>query len=147
MLRLGLDPLEVMLRLPLAAPAAVGLNNTENEVLWPAVNVTGKDNPLKLNPVPLALAAEIVMLVPPLLVSVPESDFDVPIWMFPKLKLVGFDANWPGATPVPERGMERVGLLALELMVSVPLAAPVADGVKMALNVALWPALSVTGGV
>ena len=78
MLRLGLDPLEVMLRLPLAAPAAVGLNNTENEVLWPAVNVTGKDNPLKLNPVPLALAAEIVMLVPPLLVKVSLSDFDVP---------------------------------------------------------------------
>ena len=72
MLRLGLDPLEVMLRLPVAAPAAVGLNTTENEVLWPAVNVTGKDSPFKLNPVPLALAAEIVRVDPPALVSVSE---------------------------------------------------------------------------
>jgi hypothetical protein len=78
MLKVGFDPLEVMLTLPLAAPAVVGEKSTENEVLWPAVNVTGKDRPLKLNPVPLALAAEMVRLVPPLLVSVPESDFEVP---------------------------------------------------------------------
>ena len=78
MLRLGFDPLEVMVTLPVAAPAAVGANFTENKVLWPAVRVTGRDRPLKLNPVPLALAAEMVMVVPPLLVSVPESDFEVP---------------------------------------------------------------------
>lgn len=57
------------------------------------------------------------------------------------------DPNWPGATPVPERGTESVGLLAFELMVSVPLAAPAAVGVNTALNVALWPALMVIGGV
>jgi hypothetical protein len=78
MLRFVFDAVEVMLTLPLAAPAVVGLNSTENEVLWPAVRVTGRDRPLKLNPVPLALAAEMVMVVPPLLVSVPESDFEVP---------------------------------------------------------------------
>ena len=33
MLKLGFDPLEVTLMLPLAAPAAVGENFTENEVL------------------------------------------------------------------------------------------------------------------
>jgi hypothetical protein len=43
-----------------------------NEVLWPAVNVKGKDKPLKLNPVPLAVAAEIRRLVPPVLVSVSD---------------------------------------------------------------------------
>ena len=37
-------------------------------------------------------------------------------------------------------------LLALELMVSMPLAAPAADGVKITLNVAPCPALSVIGG-
>jgi hypothetical protein len=47
--------------------------------------------------------------------------------------------------PVPESGTERVALLALELMVSVPLAAPAAVGVKMALNVVLCPALRVVG--
>jgi hypothetical protein len=72
MLRLGLEALEVMLRLPLAAPLVVGAKSMVNEVLWPAVNVKGKDKPLKLNPVPLAVAAEIVRLVPPVLVSVSD---------------------------------------------------------------------------
>jgi hypothetical protein len=93
MLKLGFEPFEVMLTLPLAAPLAVGLKSTVNEVLWPAVNVKGKDRPFRLNPLPLAVAAEIVRLDPPELVRVPASDFEVPIWMLPKLKLVGFDPN------------------------------------------------------
>jgi len=67
---LGFEPLAVMLRLPLAAPLAVGEKSAVKDVLWPAVNVKGKDKPLKLNPVPLAVAAEIVRVVPPVLVSV-----------------------------------------------------------------------------
>ena len=93
MLRLGFAPVEVMLTLPLAAPLAGGEKSTVKDVLWPAVNVKGKGSPLKLNPAPLAAAAEMVRLVPPELVSVPLSDFEVPSWMFPKLKLVGFDPN------------------------------------------------------
>ncbi len=69
---MGLEALEVMLRLPLAAPLVVGEKSMVNEVLWPAVSVNGKDKPLKLNPVPLAVAAEIVRLVPPVLVSVSD---------------------------------------------------------------------------
>ena len=72
MLRLGFDPLEVMVTLPVAAPAAVGANFTENEVLWPAVKVTGKVSPLKLKPEPLVLAAEMVRLDPPVLVRVSD---------------------------------------------------------------------------
>ncbi len=93
MLRLGFEPLDVMVTLPVAAPLAVGENRTVNEVLWPAFNVRGKVRPLKLNPAPLAVAAEIVRLDPPELVRVPDSDFDVPVCIFPKLKLVGFDPN------------------------------------------------------
>lgn len=78
MLRLGLDPLEVMATLPLAAPAAAGANFTENDVLCPAVKVAGKVNPLRLKPVPLALAAEIVRVDPPELVSVSERVVLVP---------------------------------------------------------------------
>jgi hypothetical protein len=70
MLKLGFEPVEVMLTLPLAAPLVVGDKSTVNEVLWPAVNVKGKDKPLKLNPAPLAVAAEMVRLDPPVLVSV-----------------------------------------------------------------------------
>ena len=72
MLKLGFEAFEVMLTLPLAAPLVVGENNTENDVLWPAVNVKGKDRPLRLNPEPLAVAAEIVRLDPPELVSVSD---------------------------------------------------------------------------
>ncbi len=69
---MGLDPLEVMLTLPLAAPLVVGEKSTVNEVLWPAVKVKGKDRLLKLNPAALAAAAEMVRLVPPVLVSVSD---------------------------------------------------------------------------
>jgi hypothetical protein len=72
MLKLGFEPVEVMLTLPLAAPLPVGARSTVNEVLWPAVNVKGKDRPLRLNPTPLAVAAEIVRLDPPVLVSVSD---------------------------------------------------------------------------
>ena len=46
MLKLGFEPFEVMLTLPLAAPLVVGEKSTVNEVLWPAVKVKGKDSPL-----------------------------------------------------------------------------------------------------
>jgi len=72
MLRFVFDAVEVMLTLPLAPPPVVGLNTTENEMLCPAVKVTGKVSPLKLYPVPLALAAEMVRLDPPVLVSVSD---------------------------------------------------------------------------
>ena len=71
-LKFGFPPLEVILTLPLAAPLTVGAKVTVNDVLWPAFNVSGKVSPLRLNPAPLALAAEIVRLVPPVLVSVSD---------------------------------------------------------------------------
>lgn len=79
MLRLGLEPLEVTLTLPVTLPLAVGEKSTENDVLWPAFKVTGKERPLRLNPEPLAVAAVMVRLVPPELVRVPASDLELPI--------------------------------------------------------------------
>ena len=76
--------------LPLAAPLVVGANNTVNGALCPAFNVTGRVRPFKLNPLPLAVAAEMVRLVPPEFVSVPGSDFEFPVCTLPKLKLEGF---------------------------------------------------------
>ena len=90
MLRLGFAPLEVMLMVPLAAPLVVGANSTVNDVLCPAFSVTGTLNPLKVNPVPLAVAAEMVRAVPPEFVSVSESDFELPVCTLLKLRLEGF---------------------------------------------------------
>src|ERR1017187_5098028 len=72
MLKLGFKPFEVMLTLPLAAPLVVGANFIVNDVLWPAFNVKGKVSPLRLNPPPLAAAAEMVRLDPPELVSISD---------------------------------------------------------------------------
>ena len=79
MLKLGFEPFEVMLTLPLAAPLVVGANSTVNDVLWPAVNVKGRVSPLRLNPLPLAAAAEIVRLDPPEFVSVSDKLVLLPI--------------------------------------------------------------------
>ena len=81
--------MEVTLMLPLAAPPEVGANSTVNDVLCPAFSVTGTVRPLRLNPLPLAVAAEIVRALPPELVSVPGSDFELPVCTLPKLKLEG----------------------------------------------------------
>jgi hypothetical protein len=70
MLRLESEAVEVRFMLPLAAPLAIGLKSTVNDVLWPAANVKGNVSPLKLNPPPMGVAAEMVRLEPPELVSV-----------------------------------------------------------------------------
>src|ERR1700691_1012455 len=86
-------------------------------------------------------------LDPPVLVTVSDTDRLLPTVTLPKLRLVGFDPSAPGASPVPDKGMVRVGFGALEVTVRLPLT-PAADaGVNVTLNVALCPAVSVTGAV
>jgi hypothetical protein len=72
MLKLEFEASEVRFTLPLAAPLVFGEKTTVNDVVWPAFKVTGRAIPLKLNPVPLAAAPEIVTVVPPVLVSVSD---------------------------------------------------------------------------
>ena len=81
--------------LPLADPELLGANLTLNDVLCPAFKVSGRDNPLMLKPVPLADAAEIVTLEPPLLVNVPERLLLLPTWTLPKPMLAGLDVSDP----------------------------------------------------
>jgi hypothetical protein len=72
MVRVGFDALDVIVTLPLTLPADSGANVTVKFTLCPAVSVTGVVIPLRLNPVPLIPAWEIVTLEPPVLVMVPE---------------------------------------------------------------------------
>ena len=133
--------------LPLAAPLAVGANRTVNDVLCPAFKVSGSVRPFRLNPVPLALAAEMVRLVPPELVSVPESDFEVPVCTLPKLKLDGFGEIWPGVTPVPDSAIVRLETEASEVILTFPLAAPLVAGANRTVKDVLCPAFKVRGTV
>ena len=89
---------------------------------------------------PLAAAAEIVRLEPPLFVSVSVSDFELPTVTLPKLKLVGFADSVPGVTPVPESAMFSGELEASEIIARLPLTAPVAVGANFTEKLALCPA-------
>lgn len=60
----------VIVMLPEALPVVVGANCAMKLVLWLAASVTGAETPTVVKPVPLALTAEIVVLVLPLFVSV-----------------------------------------------------------------------------
>jgi hypothetical protein len=143
--RLGLEAFEVTVTLPLALPAEAGVNMTVKLALWPDVRVTGVEMPLKLNPVPLIATCEIVTLAPPVLVTVSNRDWLLPTVTLPKLRLVGFDPNVPGATPEPDNGIFRLGFEALEVILTLPLALPAEAGVNVTVNVALWPDVRVTG--
>src|SRR5713101_1707517 len=147
MLKLGFVPLEVMLTLPLAAPLVVGEKSTVKEVLWPAFNVKGKVSPLKLNPLPLAVAAEIVRLDPPVLVSVSDKLVLLPTCTLPNARLVGFEVSVPCVMPVPYNGRFKVGLEPSEVNATLPLNAPADCGAKATEKVTLWPAPRVRGKV
>jgi hypothetical protein len=68
--KLGFEAFDVTVTVPLNVPVDVGANVTVNDVLCPGVNVTGGVIPEILKPVPAAVAAEIVALVPPVFVTV-----------------------------------------------------------------------------
>ena len=68
--KLGFEAFDVTVTVPLNVVTLVGAKVTVNDVLCPAVNVTGGAIPEMLNPVPAAATAEIVALVPPVFVSV-----------------------------------------------------------------------------
>jgi len=145
MFKVGFDAFEVTVTLPLFAPPVSGVNETLNVALCPAVRVTGAEIPLTLNPVPLTATCDIEMLVLPVFVTVSDRVFVCAICTLPKARLVGFDPNAPDATPVPDSGMFKLGFDAVEVMATFPLTAPAAVGANDTLNVALWPAVSVTG--
>src|SRR5262252_213780 len=88
-----------------------------------------------------------VTLDPPAFVTVSDRDWLLPRVMLPKLRVVGFDPSAPAVTPVPVRGLVRVGLEALEVMVTLPVTRPPDVGLNTTLKVALWPAASVVGAV
>lgn len=84
----------------------------------------------RVNPVPLIAICEIVTLVPPVLVTVSESDELLPTVTVPNAKLVGLEVSAPTETPVPDRPIVSGELGALDVTVTLPLALPVAAGLS-----------------
>ncbi len=92
----------VIVTLPVTLPADVGLNPIVKLDVCAAASVSGSEIPLRLKPVPLTVAPEIVTLVPPVFVSCTDCEFVVPFATVPKLTLDGVVATVPAAVaPVP----------------------------------------------
>ena len=66
------DAFDTTDKLPLAAPALVGVKITVNVTLWFAVKVSGRVNPLIKKTAPVKFACEMVRLDPPELVRVSD---------------------------------------------------------------------------
>ena len=88
-----------------------------------------------------------VTLVPPVLVSVSVIEGSPPTVTLPKLMLLGLSARAPGVTPVPDTPIVSVGFEPFEVMVTVPLAAPVACGAKVTVKLVLCEGFNVSGAV
>jgi hypothetical protein len=131
--------------LPLAAPATVGAKVAVNVTLWLAVRVRGRFNPLMEKPVPLTLACEMVTDAPPVLVRVSDKFMLLPTWTLPNASVVGLEDKEPGAVPVPERAMFRLGFEPLEVIPTAPLADPLTVGLKVTVNEVLCPVAKVKG--
>ena len=107
--------------------------------------VTGSDSPLTLN-TELFVLAPVTVTLAPLAVNNPDELPLVPTTTLPRSMVVGATESCPIATvPVPDKGIVRVGLEALDVMLTLPLALPADDGANETLNVALCPAVRVTG--
>ncbi len=121
-----------------------------------------------LNPAPVTVAWLTVTLLLLELVSVADCVWVAPTWTLPKLRLEGETASCPVAIPEPEIG--TVSVVATELCVptepcpfflplplanmdmlptteTVPLALPLADGVKLTVSIELCPGTSVKGNI
>jgi len=134
-------------RLPLAAPALAGAKVAVNVTLWFGVSVRGRVNPLMEKTAPVKFACEMVTVDPPVFVSVSDRLLLPPTWMLPNERLVGVAVSAPCVTPVPESGMLKLGFEPFEVMVTLPLPAPLVVGEKSTVNDVLWPAFNVKGSV
>lgn len=83
-----LDELLVMVRVPAAAPAAVGSNSMLAVVLWLGFRVIGKLPPAREKPVPLTVAELTVTGEPPVEVKVSDCVVGVFSFTFPNAMLV-----------------------------------------------------------
>jgi hypothetical protein len=70
--RVEFEAVDVTVKVPVALPAAAGSNETLMVAFAPEARFTGVVMPVKLNPVPLIATCEMVMLDPPVLVTVSE---------------------------------------------------------------------------
>jgi len=155
------DALDTIARLPVTLPADVGAKVTCNVELCPDASVRGNVRPLTRTPAPVAVACEIVALLPPELVRVTLWLCVLPTRTLPKATAAGATPSCPAVVPSPATDKEAVMGAAdgeLELpetapmdneaspfTMTLPLTDPDDLGAKVTLNVAVCFAARVTG--
>ena len=109
--------------------------------------MSGKVRLLIEKPAPDKLACVIVTDDAPVLVSVSDRFVLPPTCTLPKASVVGLADKVPAVTPVPESAILKLGLLPFEVMLMLPLTAPLAVGANFTVNEVLCPAVKVRGNV
>jgi hypothetical protein len=132
-----------------AAPVAPGVNMTVNATGWFVVTVTGNVTRLIENSeglVPPKVTEDTVTLAP-LAVRVALAVPLVPTTTLPTATVVGLTLRLPAAAAVPVRlkASVRFGFDAFDVMATLPLKLLAKGGVKVILNDALCPGVSVRG--
>ena len=87
--KVELEAFETTVMLPLALAADCGVNTALKGTLAPGLSTTGTLSPLMLNPVPVAVACEMVTLDPPVFVIESVKVRLLPTWALPKARLAG----------------------------------------------------------
>ena len=91
--KVELEALETTVMPPLALAADCGTNIALKVTLAPGLSVRGTFSPLMLNPVPVAVACEMVTLDPPVFVSESVKVRLLPTWALPKARLAGLEVS------------------------------------------------------
>jgi len=87
--KVELEALDTTVMPPLALAADCGANTALKVTLAPGLSTNGTLNPLMLNPAPVAVACEMVTLVPPVFVSESVKVRLLPTWALPKARFAG----------------------------------------------------------
>jgi hypothetical protein len=131
----------VTVTVPVSVAVVVGLNTTSNVIFWFGVSVTGVPAFVRLKPVPFSLIWVICTFPLPVFVAVTGSVDELPVFTFPKLRLVVLNDNASDcATPVPLRAIVAGEFGALLTTVTLPLAAPADAGENCTLKLLDCPA-------
>src|SRR6266852_522861 len=131
---------------PAALPATPGEKRTVSATEFPGVTVAGSAGPLMLNPVPVMVVREMIKLAFPESLRVRVCVFDAPMGTLPNATFDGTAAIF-GIMPTPLNVTVRFGLLALLVIATLPVAVPMAVGVKVIFKEAWLPLAKLTGTV
>ncbi len=98
-------------------------------------------------PAPLAVACEIVMVVPPVLVKVSDRLLLLPTWTPPNAKLEALGVSVPAVTPAPEKLSTTLLFTESEVVanVTLPLKFPIPVGANVIVVEVDVPAVNVSG--